>query len=210
MASTVLDVRDTGAPARVRTSRRVPVAALAAGSLAVLEAVGLLATGLAQVDVVLASPIRPAGLLIVLGLGVLAGWIVLCGGGGAALIDGSGRRLVVITSSVELFVVSTLGVLAVMLPLPTWLTGGLPLPLLFALAVALPIGKLLLSDTPSAREWVLQGPRVRARRPDPVAHHRVLCTLTLGVIALGLGAVAVVGPSDAGLGSPASSVVHQP
>ncbi|MDK3258844.1 hypothetical protein [Blastococcus capsensis] len=210
MASTVLDVRDTVVPARVRTSRRVPGAALAAGLLAVLEAVGLLATGLAQVDLVLASPTRPAGWLIVLGLGGLAGWIVLCGGGGAALIDGSGRRLVVLTSSVELFVVSLLGVLAVMLPMPAWLAGGVPLPLLFALAVALPIGKLLLSDAPSARQWVLQGPRVRTRRPDPVAHYRALCALTLGVIALGLGAVAVVGPTDAGLGSPASSAVYQP
>ena len=210
MASTVLDVRDTVAPARVRTSRRVPVAPLAAGALAILEAGGLLATALARVDVVLASPTRPAGWLMVLGLGALAGWIVLCGGGGAALIDGSGRRLVVVTSSIELFVVSVLGVLAVMLPVPSWLTGGLPLPLLFALAVALPIGKLLLSDAPSTRQWVLQGPRVRARRPDPVARYRALCTLTLGLIALGLGAVAVVGPSDAGFGSPASSVVYQP
>lgn len=209
MASTVLDVRDTVAPAQVRMSRRVPVAPLAAGLLAVLEAVGLLATALAEVDVVLASPTRPAGWLIVLGLGVLAGWIVLCGGGGAALIDGSGRRLVVIISSVELFAVSTLGVLAVLLPLPVWLAGGLPLPLLFALAVGLPIGKLLLSDAPSARQWVLQGPRVRARRPDPVARYRALCALTLGVIALGLGGVAVGGPSDAGFGSPASSVAHQ-
>ena len=210
MASTVLDVRDTVAPAPVRTSRRVPVAPLAAGLLAVLEAVALLATALAQVDVVLASATRPAGWLVALGLGVLAGWIVLCGGGGAALIDGSGRTLVVVTASVEIFVVSMLGVLAVLLPSPAWLSGGLPLPLIFALAVALPIGKLLLSDAPSARQWVLQGPRLRARRPDPVARYRALCALTMGVIALGLGAVAVGGPSDAGLGSPASSAVHQP
>ena len=210
VATTVLDVRDAVAPAQARRSGRVPAAASAAGLLAGLEAVGLLATGLARADVVLASPARPAGWVIALGLGVLAGWIVLCGGGAAALVDGSGRRLVVLTSSVELGVVSVLGVLAIMLPLPARPAGGLPLALLFAFAVALPIGKLLLCDAPSVRQWVLQGPRVHARRPDPVATHRALCTLTLGVIALGLAAVAVGGPTGAGPGSPTSSIVYQP
>jgi hypothetical protein len=209
VASTVLDIGDTVARP-VGTARRPPAPALVAGLLAVLEAVGLLATGLTQVDAVLASPARPAGWLVVLGLVALAGWIVLCGGSGAALVDGSSRRLLVLTSSVEVFVVSLLGVLAVLLPPPAWLAGGPPLPLLFALAVSLPVGKLLLSDAPSAREWVLQGPRVRARRPDPVARYRLLCTLTLGVIALGLGGIALVGPADAGPGSPASNAVHQP
>ena len=210
MVSTVLDVRGSGAPAPVRPARRVPLPALTAGLLAVLEAVGLLATGLTQVGGVLAASSRPAGWLIVSGIGVLAGWIVLCAGGGAGLIDGTGRRLVVVTSWAELAVVTVLGGLAVVAPPASWPAGALPLPLVFALAVALPVGKLLLADAPAARQWVLAGPRVRPQRPDPVRRHRALCTLTLGVIALGLGAVPVLAPADAAVGTPASSAVYQP
>ncbi|TYP86211.1 hypothetical protein [Blastococcus xanthinilyticus] len=210
MASTILDVRDTLAPAPARTARRVPVPALAAGVLAVLEAVGLLATGLTQAGALLSPATRPAAGLLVAGVVVLAGWIVLCAGGGAALIDGAGRRLVVATSSVELLVVTLLGVLAVVAPAPSWLAAAPPLPVLFALAVALPVGKLLLADAPSARRWVLAGPRPRVQRPDPVRRHRVLCTVTLGAIALGLVAVTVLAPADEAVGTPASSVVYQP
>ncbi|MGY2085181.1 hypothetical protein [Blastococcus sp. SYSU DS0539] len=225
MASTVLDVRDTigspfarparPAPRATATGapgvapRRVSVPALAAGVLAVLEAVGLLAAGLTRADAVLAAPVRPAGWLIASGLFLLAGWIVLAAGAGAALIDGSSRTLLVVTSGVELVAASFLGVLAMLMPLPEALTGGVPLPLLVAAALALPIGKLLLVDTPSAREWVLQGPRVRFRRPDPVTVHRSLCTLTLGLIALALGGLAVLGPVGADPSGPATSVVSQ-
>ena len=93
--------------------RRVPVPALVAGVLSVVQAVGLLAGGLDGIDGVLATPARPAGLLIVGGLVALAGWIVLAAGGGAALIDGANRRLLVLTSSVELFVVAVVGAFAV-------------------------------------------------------------------------------------------------
>ncbi|MGY1914652.1 hypothetical protein [Blastococcus sp. SYSU DS0973] len=222
MASTVLDVRDTvgsryAVPARSATvdggssdvRRRVPAAALAAELLAVLEAIGLLATGLTRIDAVLAAPVRPAGWLVVLGLVTLAGWIVLSAGAGAALVDGSGRRLLVLTSLAELVVVSLLGAVAVVLPLPEVLTGQVPLPLLFAAAIALPVGKLLLADAPSAREWVRRGPRVRLRRPDPVSVHRSLCTVTLGLIALVLGGLVVLDPADADPAGPATSVVSQ-
>ncbi|MGY2002116.1 hypothetical protein [Blastococcus sp. SYSU DS1024] len=222
MASTVLDVRTIAGAAYVRTARPapetsaagaarwIPVPALAAGVLAVLEAVGLLAVGLSRADAVLASPVRPAGWLVAAGLFVLAGWIVLTAGAGAALIEGSSRNLLLVTSVVELAAVSVLGGFALLQPLPTALTGGLPLPLLFAAAFALPIGKLLLVDAPSARDWVLRGPRVRVRRPDPVAVHRSLCAVTLGGIALVLGGLVVLQPADADPAGPATSVVSQP
>ena len=217
-----ISVLDTAVPAYVRAPRtvdgtqdalrRVPVPALAAGVLSVVQAVGLLAAGLEGIDAVLATPARPAGLLIVGGLIALAAWIVLAAGGGAALVDGSSRRLLVLTSSVELFVVALVGAVAVVRPIPAALTFGLPLPVAFAGAVAIPVAKLLLADAPTARRWVAQGPRLGARRagPDPVVVHRALCTVTLGVIALGLGAVTVLAPADASIGSPASSVVYQP
>ncbi|MGY1849376.1 hypothetical protein [Blastococcus sp. SYSU DS1021] len=218
MASTVLDVRtaarapqlDAARPAPDAAARRIPVPVLAAGVLAVLEAVGLLAVGLTRADAVLATPVRPAGWVVAGALFVLAGWIVLTAGAGAALIEGSDRKLLVVTSVVELAAVSVLGGMAVLLPLPTALTGGLPLPLLFAAAFALPIGKLLLVDAPTARAWVLRGPRVRVRRPDPVTVHRSLCALTLGCIALVLGGLAVLQPVDVEPAGPASSVVSQP
>ncbi|MGY1723077.1 hypothetical protein [Blastococcus sp. SYSU DS0533] len=222
MASTVLDVRGTRPPSAVRPERpasgttpsaglrRIPVPALAAGALSVLEAVGLLALGLARADVVLSSPVRPAGWVVALALLVLAGWIVLTAGAGAALVDGSTRALLVATSVVELAVVSLLGGVAVLLPLPAALTGGLPVPLLFAGAVALAVGKLLLVDAPSARAWLQQGPQVRNRRPDPVAVHRPLCALTLGAIALVLTAFAVLHPVEGDPVGPVAGVVSQP
>ncbi|SEL21203.1 hypothetical protein SAMN04515665_109155 [Blastococcus sp. DSM 46786] len=222
MASTVLDVRGTVGSSSLRPERvapevpasgalrRIPAPALAAGVLSVLEAVGLLALGLARADVVLASPVRPPGWVVAVSLLLLAGWIVLTAGAGAALLDGSTRTLLVLTSVVELAAVSVLGGSAVLLPLPTALTGGLPLPLLFAAAFALPIGKLLLVDAPSARAWVLQGPRVREHRPDPVVVHRSLCALTLGCIALLLGGFAVLNPVGGDPVGPVAGVVSQP
>ncbi|RZU34432.1 hypothetical protein [Blastococcus saxobsidens] len=226
MATSVLDVRDTIAPPHVRVPRVgdapgateavarlrwVPLNALAAGLLAVLQAVGLLAVGLTQIDGVLSAAVRPPGLVVVGGLVALAGWIVLSAGGGAALIDGASRRLVVRTSAVELAVVALAGAAAVVVPVPGALTAGLPLPLVFAVAVSLPVTKLLLADSASARRWVAQGPRVRVRQgPDPVAGHRVLCTLTLGVIALGLSGLALLTPVPNPVDAPASSVVYHP
>lgn len=218
MASTVLGTAGSAyaRPARPASGtaastggRRPPASALGAGLLALLEAVGLLATGLTRVDAVLTAPVRPAGSLVVLGLLVLAGWIVLTAGAGAALVEGSGRRLVVLTSVAELGVLPVLGVVALAVPPPEALTGGVPLPLLFAAALAVPVGKLLLADAPSAREWVLQGPRVQVRRPDPVTRHPSLCTVTLGLIALALGSLALLGPVEAGPSGPVTSVVSQ-
>src|SRR5688500_20099303 len=101
MAISVLDVRGTFMSPRVAGSsprtdgaalRRVPMTALAAGLVGIVEGVGLLAAALTGLDGVLSSPLRPAGPLVAAGLIVLPGWIVLAPGSGAALIGGSGRR----------------------------------------------------------------------------------------------------------------------
>jgi len=97
MAMSVLDVRGTvGSPGVAVSSpgfaapaalRRVPMAALAAGGIAIVEGVALLAVALTGLDGVLSSPLRPAGPVLAAGLLALAGWIVLCAGSGAALIE---------------------------------------------------------------------------------------------------------------------------
>ncbi len=86
----------------------------------------------------------------------------------------------------------------------------LPLPALGLLALAVPVGKLLLAGAPSARCWIAQGPRAQVRRPDPVQAHRLPATLTLGVIAASLCAVAVLAPVPAdGVRDAASGVFTQ-
>jgi hypothetical protein len=226
MAISVLDVRDTFAPPRVRVpalrvvagasarpwaAPRLPLAALAGGLVAILEAVGLLAVALTGLDGVLASAVRPAGWVVALSLVVLAGWIVLCAGGGAALIDGSGRKLLLGVAYGELALVAALLVVATATPLfvPS---AGLPLPLLGLLALAVPVGKLLLASVPAAEQWVSAGPRIREVQPDPVAAHRLLATVTLGVIAASLVALAALapaqGPGDGAESAAAASVVY--
>jgi hypothetical protein len=188
-------------------TRRLPVAVLAAGLIGILEAVGLLAVALTGLDAVLSS-VRPAGWLVVAGLVVLAGWIVVCAGSGAALIDGAGRTLLMGVAYAEMALVAVLLVVATVTPFqnPT----PLPVPALGLLALAVPVGKLLLAGAPSARRWIAEGPRLRVRRPDPVQTHRVLATLTLGLIGASLCAVAILAPVPAGgVNDPASAVFTQ-
>jgi hypothetical protein len=228
MAMSVLDVRDTFvSPRGVASSalssprtydaapalRRVPVTVLVAGLIAIVEGVGLLAAALTGLDGVLSSPLRPAGPVVAAGLIVLAGWIVLCAGSGAALIDGSTRRTFVRLAYVEIALVAALSVAAVVTPLLAEVPLGPPLPAVALLALAVPVGKLLLVGAPTAQQWVAQGPRVRETRPDPVAAHRLLATLTLGVIGAGLVALTVLAPVTEGgaeLEGTVSSVVYQP
>jgi hypothetical protein len=188
-------------------TRRLPVAVLAAGLIGILEAVGLLAVALTGLDAVLSS-VRPAGWLVVAGLVVLAGWIVLCAGSGAALIDGAGRTLLMGVAYAEMALVAVLLVVATVTPFqnPT----PLPVPALGLLALAVPVGKLLLAGAPSARRWIAEGPRLRVRRPDPAQTHRVLATLTLGLIGASLCALAILAPVPAGgVNDPASAVFTQ-
>ena len=225
MAISVLDVRDTVVPPRVRVPslrlvpavpatvvpvvRRMPLSVLVAGLLGIVEAVGLLAVTLTGLDGVLAAPVRLPGWLFAVGLLVLAGWIVLAAGGGAALVDGAGRRLVVTVAYGELVLLGFLGFVAATTTLLVR-PAHLPLPLLLLMAAAVPVGKLLLVGSPSAGRWLAEGPRFRNRRADPVAAHRMVATLTLGAIGLSLAAVAVLTPVGAGgAGEPASAVFSQ-
>ena len=201
MAISVLDVRDTFAAPHVAVraratvetaSRRLPLTVASAGLIGVLEAIGLLAVALTGLDGVLSSPARPAGWIVGGGLLLLAAWIVLCAGSGAAVIDGAGRKLVQAVAYAELVLVAMGLVVATALPVAT--PGNIPLPVLGLMALAVPVGKLLLVGAPSARGWVAAGPRTRVRRADPVQTHRVLATVTLGLIGLSLAAVAVLAP----------------
>ncbi len=223
MAISVLDVRDTAVPQRVgvpalrlvpapptAVRRRLPVTVLAAGLIGIVESVGLLALALTGLDGALTSSLHPAGWMVGLGLLLLAGWIVLAAGGGAALIDGAGRRLVLAVAYGELALLGFLAVVALTTPLIAAAPAGMPLPLLLLMAAAVPVGKLLLVGAPSAARWIAEGPRVRERRVDPVAAHRLLATATLGLIGVSLAAVAVLAPVEAGgVGDPASTVFTQ-
>jgi hypothetical protein len=218
VAISVLDVRDTYAtphvtvPARAAVAagaeaapRRLPVTVVSAGLIGVLEAVGLLAVALTGLDGVLSSPSRPAGWIVAGGLLLLAAWIVLCAGSGAALIDGAGRKLLLGVTYAEMALVAMLMVIAMVTPVPT--PGDIPAPALGLMALAVPVGKLLLAGAPSAQRWVAEGPRTRVRRVDPVQTHRLLATVTLAVIGLSLAAVAVLAPVQSGGPNDPASVV---
>jgi hypothetical protein len=179
------------------------VTVAAAGVIGVLEAVGLMSLALTHLDGLFSAPTRPAGWQVAAGLIMLAGWIVLSAGSGAALIDAAGRTLFLGVAYGEMVLVALLLVLATALPMPV--PASLPLPLLGLLALAVPVGKLLLASAPTARQWVAAGPRTRVRRADPVAAHRVLATVTLGIIGLSLTAIAVLAPvPTSGPNAPAS------
>ena len=189
------------------TARRLPMAVAAAGTIGVVEALGLLAVALTGLDAVLSS-VTPAGWMIATGLVLLAGWIVLCAGSGAALVDGAGRNLLMGVAYAEMTLVAALLVAATLLPFenPT----SLPVPALGLLALAVPVAKLLLVSAPSSRAWIAAGPRVRVRRQDPVQSHRMLATVTLGLIGASLCAVAILTPAQgAPAGDPASAVFTQ-
>jgi hypothetical protein len=213
MAISVLDtfaapqVAARAAVATPTATRRLPLAILAAGSIGILESVGLLAVALTGLDAVLSS-FRSGGWLVAGGLVVLAAWIVLCAGSGAALIDGAGRKLLMGVAYAEMALVAVLLVVATLVPFenPT----SLSVPALGLVALAVPVGKLLLAGAPSAQAWIAAGPRIRVRRPDPVQSHRLLATVTLGLIGASLCAVAILAPVPAGgVNDPASAVFTQ-
>ena len=219
MAISVLDVRDTFAaphvtvPERAAVAaaeaapRRLPVTVASAGLIGVLESVGLLAVALTGLDGVLSSPSGPSGWIVAGGLLLLAAWIVLCAGSGAALIDGAGRTLLLGVAYAEMALVAMLLVIATATPMPT--PGDIPVPALGLIALAVPVGKLLLAGAPSAQRWVAEGPRTRVRRADPVQTHRMLAMVTLAVIGLSLTAVAVLAPVQNGGPNDPASVFSQ-
>jgi hypothetical protein len=216
VAISVLDVRDSFAvPARPAlrlvpagpaspARRRLPVVVAAAALISGLEAVALLAAGLTGFDSVVSSLHRPSGVVVAAGLLLLATWVVLCAGSGVALLDASGSRVFRGVCCAELGVVGCVLVIACTTPL---LAGvAVPVPAVALLALAVPAGKLLLAGAPATAQWVAQGPRPVERRPDPVAGHRRLCAVTMVVIGLALGALALTGPADQTPG-PAAAVV---
>lgn len=182
-------------PAAEQARLRLPFLVVAAALAAGVEAVALLAAGLTGLSGFLTSAARPSGLEVALVLGLLASWIVLCAGGGAALLDGAGRRLYRGVAHAEFGLVGLVLALRV---------GGVfdgvsvPLTAFALLALSVPTVKLLIAGAPSVIEWVAQGPRPREQRPDPVARHRGLCAATLVAIALTLGVVALTGPAQPG------------
>lgn len=222
MATSVLDVRGTpaarrapapreaapdAAPAPAPALRRVPLPALAAGVLGVVEGLGLLAVALTGLDGLVTAPSRPGTPVLVAVLLALGGWIVLAAGTGAALVDATGRRGFVglAWAEVALVVLLVVAVLARAVPVPE--------PGVVALVGSLPVAKLLLAGAPSARRWVRQGPRVRETVPDPVAAHRLLAALTLGFIGTALVALTVLAPVDgeaADVGGTVSDVASRP
>lgn len=200
MAISVLEVRSTLVPPRTAGPRRLPVAVAAAAVVGLVEALGLLAVGLTGLDGLLLGAGRPPEVVVGAVLVLLAAWIVTSAGGGATMVDGAGRRGYVVLAHLELFAVAVAGVGALVAPLPVPTPAGLSWPALVLLALAVPVAKLLLAGSPSARAWIAAGPRIRERRPDPVARHRVVCALTVAAIGLALGAVAVGGPQPDGPG----------
>jgi hypothetical protein len=182
--------------------RRVPIPVLAAATLAVLESLGLLALGLTRLEGAFGFGAHPDGVLVVCTLLLLAGWVVLCAGGGAGLVDGAGRLLLVAVASGEIALLVVLAVVGVVAGDGVWQVaidpvGELPVPALALLALGVPVAKLLLATAPSAVAWVDAGGRPRAPRPAPAVEHRGLRGATLVCIGLALTAVALVGaPAD--------------
>jgi hypothetical protein len=194
VASTVLDARETPRAPSSPERRRPPAAVLAAAAVGVAEAVALLAGGLTGLDGLLLSPLRPAGPLVAVVLLLLAGWVVLCAGGGVLLIERSGRRVYTAVATMEIALVGALMALALLTPLFDALPVALPLPALVLLALGLPVGKLLLVGAPPVVTWVAQGPRAPARRPEPAVLGMRTRVATLAVIGLALVTVALTTP----------------
>jgi hypothetical protein len=195
----VVSVRRAAVPTGPRTA---PLPVLAVAVVAVVESLGLLALGLTSLDHVFGTVVRPSGGLVAFTLVLLAGWVVLCAGGGASLVDGAGRMLVVSVAYGEISLLVVLGLAAILGADGVWLVavgplGELPVPALALLALAVPLGKLLLAGAPSALAWVAAGPRPRVRRPAVAPGRPLLRGVTLAVIGLALTSVALLGsPAD--------------
>jgi hypothetical protein len=194
--------------ARVRT----PPTVVAAAVLAVVEALALLAVGLTGLDGVFGTGLRPDGWLVALTLLLLAGWVVLCAGGGASLVDGAGRLLLVTVACGEIALCLVLCAGSVLGVDGLWLVvvgplGELPMPALALLALAVPATKLLLAGSATASDWLAAGPRPRTRPPALPPRHRLARGVTVGVIGVLLTTFALVSDPDAAAAGPAPAEV---
>ena len=196
--------------------RRLPVTVATAGALAVGESLGLLALGLTGLDAVFGSGTRPSGALVAVTLLLLAGWVVLAAGGGASLVDGAGRTLLVAVSCGEIALLAVLGGAAVLgagsvQTVVAGPLGAVPVPALVLLALAVPTRKLLLAGAPSAVAWVQAGGRPRPVCAVRVVRHRALRGVTVACIGLALTGVAVFGaPADPGTPPATAAVTDAP
>jgi hypothetical protein len=190
--------------------RRPPAAAVVLAVGGVLQGLAVVAAALTVLAGLLGSAHRPSGVLVGTGLVVLACWVVLAAAAGACVLDGTGCRLLTGVSCAELGLLAAVLVGGAVTPVLDAPHSPLPVPALALLAIAVPAGKLLLAGAPSTTAWLAQGPRVREQRPDPVAAHRLLCGVTLGVIGLALVAAAVLvpAPADGGPVAPVTASAH--
>jgi hypothetical protein len=194
----------------------LPVPVVAAAGIAVLESLGLLALGLTSLDGVFGAGARTNGMLVAVTLLLLAGWIVVCAGGGASLVDGAGRQLMIAVACGEIVLLLVLALAGVLGADGVWLValgplGALPVPALALLGLGVPTVKLLLATAPSAVAWVQAGGRPRVRRPAPVVEHRGLRGITVACIGLALTGVALFGgPADTASTPSTAAVVDAP
>jgi hypothetical protein len=200
------------APVVGRTRRRTPAPVVAAAVVAVVESLGLLALGLTGLDRIVGMALRPSGALVAITVVLLAGWVVLCAGGGASLVDGAGRTLVVVVACGEIGLLLVVCVAGLLGADGVWLVaagplGALPVPALMLLALAVPVTKLLLAGSPSAVAWVAAGPRPRVHRPAPAPGRTALRNVTVGVIGLALTTVALLGSPAGQATTPSTAAV---
>jgi hypothetical protein len=206
VAISAIDIREPRAvaprPTDVDTTRRTrpPVTVIATVAVGLVESIALLAGALTGLDGVLSSPHRPGSAVVLLAVVTHAGWIVVCAAGAATLLDGIGHRLVTWVAYGELVLITVLFFVALFTPrAEVPIPPAVPLPAVALLVLAVPVGKLLLTGSPTAVAWVAEGPRPRERRADPTKTHRHLCAATLAAIGIALTAVSVVvAPADGG------------
>ncbi|MEX5718222.1 hypothetical protein [Geodermatophilus maliterrae] len=193
MATSVLDAPLPTRPAAAAGHpRRWPVTVLLLAAVCGLQSLALLAVGLTGLDGLLTAASRPSGPVVVAVLGGLAGWIVACGAAALGVLEGPGRRLAAGVACAEVVLVAGLLVLALLTPVLDGLPAAVPLPALALLALAVPVGKLLLASAPSALAWAAVA-RPRHEAPPEVTHPRVRLA-TVAVIGLALCTLAVTTP----------------
>ncbi|MGR7025330.1 hypothetical protein [Geodermatophilus sp. URMC 62] len=190
MATSVLDAplpTPAAGPGPAAVPRRPgPVLALAA--VCALQSLALLAGGLTGLDGLLAAASRPPGVVAAAVLGGLAAWIVACAGAALGVLEGPGLPFAAGVACAEAALALALLVVGLSGPV----LDGLPVPALALLALAVPVGKLLLASAPSTLAWAAAA-RPRRHVPAQVVHPR-LRLVTVALIGVALCTLAVTTP----------------